>query len=134
VTEQERREAFKAWILNHWSKLDEKVGHRTTQQEFADYIGITRSALALYLTGKRLPEGDNLRIMAMRLGRDIYDILDAPRELPDLALEASAALDEIRRTIEKSGVSLDSPEAEQITIEIMERYGFKHTSTINGDS
>jgi hypothetical protein len=64
---------------------------------------------------------------------EIYEVLGATRDLPDIALRASSALDEIRSTLEKSGVDLESPEAERITIEIMERFGFKYVETKDAD-
>ena len=69
---------------------------------------------------------------------DIYDVLDIPSPEgespygqlpPDMRRALELATSEVNRTLEDRGLTGSSPEAEQITIEIFEKFGFKYVKT-----
>lgn len=60
-------------------------GKRRTLDEFAEYLGVGRPVLSNWLTGKRNPGIESLRLLSSRLGFEVYDVLGLPRPDEDLA-------------------------------------------------
>jgi len=59
-------------------------GGRRTVAEFAEWIGLPQSTLSTWWSGKFKPTGDKVKILANKLGPEVYDALDLPRPDPDL--------------------------------------------------
>jgi transcriptional regulator with XRE-family HTH domain len=57
---------------------------RKSQREFADYLGVNRASLTMWLNGDHLPERANIDKLALKLGPEIYDSFDLPRPNPYL--------------------------------------------------
>jgi transcriptional regulator with XRE-family HTH domain len=73
------------WLNNCWWNWEKGEGSRKTQQELADYLGIPRTTLSQYLSGKRIPSGENLEKIAIRFGPEVYVLTgQIPPELKDL--------------------------------------------------
>lgn len=60
-------------------------GKRKTLDDFADYLDVRRSTLSLWMSGKRSPGPESLRVLSNRLGPEVYDVLGLDRPDPDLA-------------------------------------------------
>jgi transcriptional regulator with XRE-family HTH domain len=52
-----------------------KLGHRDTIREFAKYLGVSEGALGHWMKGKRRPELENARLVAPKLGQELYALL-----------------------------------------------------------
>lgn len=61
-------------------------GEIKTLEEYAEYLGVNRSLLSFWMNGKRVPNEENIDRMSLKLGNEIYDVLDLPRPNPYLQL------------------------------------------------
>jgi transcriptional regulator with XRE-family HTH domain len=130
-----KKARFKSWFLKQWNDHDLKQGRRTTQQELADYLGVTRASVAQYISGKKIPEGENLARIANRFGHEAYALVGAGLPLnsvpPALATRLQSALSEIANTLAANDIDPDSEEAARVADSIMARFGFVSTDTEN---
>jgi len=110
-----------------------------TQQQFADYLGIERSLLNHYMNGRRNPPVETISHLVEILGpgileavglstKNLVDVQSIPRSFRERIRRASA---EVNAIMAARGLTGESPEAEQITIQIFEKYGLKYTATEN---
>ena len=60
------------------------LGQRKTLEDFADYLGVSRPLLSFWMNGKRVPNDENLENISLRLGNEIYDVIELPRPNPYL--------------------------------------------------
>jgi len=74
------------WLERQFLKWQNERGERQTLDTFAQYIGVTRSALNKWMNGNRTPDADYADQIADKLGPEIYDLLGLPR--PDPRLQA----------------------------------------------
>jgi len=70
---------FKEWLEKEYIKWLTQSGQRRTQQQFAEWIGISDALLSHYLRGSRSPSKENLEQIAAKLGDEAYDVLEQPR-------------------------------------------------------
>ena len=70
------------WLDNKYLEWQTQGGERKTILEFADYLGVNRSLLSYWMNGSREPSEDNLIKVSLKLGFEIFDILDKPRPNP----------------------------------------------------
>lgn len=61
-----------------------ELGQRKTLEDFADHLSVSRPLLSFWMNGKRVPNEENLENISLRLGNEIYDVLDLPRPNPYL--------------------------------------------------
>jgi transcriptional regulator with XRE-family HTH domain len=64
-----------------WEK---KTGRRRTLNEFADYLGVKRPLLSLWMSGDRRPGSKKIQQLSQLLGLEVYDSLDLPTPDPRL--------------------------------------------------
>lgn len=128
----ENRKAFAAWIIKKWSEWDAKTGTRTTQQQLADHLGLTRSAIAQYVSGRQVPEGDSLRAIARKFGDEVYSILgiDPPTDEfagfpPELAGRLRLAARAIENMLNAGLFAPGTPEHAAAAREVFARYGLE---------
>lgn len=121
-TNKNKKAIFTAWFNRGWAGYDIQIGRRTTQQEIADHIGINRSAVAQYTSGRQIPEGENLFKIAQAFGDEVYEILGVSRPTPEMPPEYVELFFEIKSAIEKLGVEPESPEAVKIANEILDDF------------
>jgi transcriptional regulator with XRE-family HTH domain len=62
-----------------------QLGKRKTLDEFAEYLGVSRTVLSNWLSGNRKPGTESLRLLSSKLGFEVYDVLGLPRPDEDLA-------------------------------------------------
>lgn len=128
--DDDRRKEFHAWILRQWSAWDRREGQRSTQAELAEYLGVTRSAVAQYVTGRQVPDRRHLAKIAARFGSEVYDVLGMTPPPDDFSLFPPGLAERLRgaraelEEILNSGVAPGSSEHARRTLEVLERYGF----------
>jgi transcriptional regulator with XRE-family HTH domain len=59
-----------------------KRGKRISQNEWAREMDINPASMSQWMTGTRLPTGENVHKLALNCGLEIYDILGLPRRMP----------------------------------------------------
>lgn len=70
---------FPQYLEYKYLEWQQVVGERKTVRQFAEYIGVSASSITMWWKGKRVPEGDNVRRLADKLGIEVYDVLEIPR-------------------------------------------------------
>jgi transcriptional regulator with XRE-family HTH domain len=80
-----QRMTFPELLEQKYLQWQSHQGKRKTLDEFAEYIGVGRPVLSNWLTGKRKPGIESLRLLSNKLGFEVYDVLGLPRPDEDLA-------------------------------------------------
>jgi len=62
----------------------QKQGERKTVREFAQWLGVAQSTVSMWWNNRSTPQGNFVRLLADKLGPEVYDALDLPRPDPDL--------------------------------------------------
>ncbi len=133
---------FKDWINQKFSAWEKAQGGRQSYYAFARFLGVSQSGLGHWMTGGAVPSGDDLLILADKLGPDVYDSLGLPRPNaearkvtvsfsslpPDIRQRLTSALVEIERTQQQHNLKPDSPESRQAVIAILKKWGFSYTA------
>ena len=76
---------FPELLEQHFLTWQAQQGKRKTLDDYAEYLGVGRPILSLWLSGKRSPGTDSLRVLSAKLGPEVYDVLGLDRPDPDLA-------------------------------------------------
>jgi transcriptional regulator with XRE-family HTH domain len=75
---------FSSWLNNQFLLWEQKQGKRQTISAFARYLGVPQSSISSWMAGAYEPSGENVLLLASKLGSQIYDILEvAPPPIPD---------------------------------------------------
>ena len=127
-----------AWLMKKYLEWQQKEGELKNINEFADYLGVSQPTLSMWLGGSHLPSKHSADLVAIKLGSKIYDLLGLARpdtipldQLPRTVRDRlTTAVYEVNSELGSRGLSGDSPESEDIVIEIFEKHGFKYTRTI----
>ncbi len=75
---------FKDWINKKFIEWEHASGRRRTLSDFANYLGVSRPIVSMWMNGARTPSRDNVHVLAKIFGAEIYDILGIQRPDPDL--------------------------------------------------
>lgn len=76
---------FRQFLEMKFLEWQQQSGGRKTVEDFSDYLGIGRTTLSMWLNrNERVPQGDNIRKLADKLGLEVYDVLGLDRPDPDL--------------------------------------------------
>jgi len=132
---------FNDWINQKYREFrGDAIGHERTQKEFAEWIGVSSSLLTYWRkkNGKKPKQKNTIDKLIKRFGPEVYDVLgltqtdtipldQLPRAVRD---RLTTAVYEVNLELGSRGLSGDSPESEDIVIEIFEKHGFKYTRTI----
>jgi hypothetical protein len=74
---------FNEWLMKKYFDWQIQAGKRRSQKEFADYLGVSPSALGQWMDGGYQPRGSrNITRLSEKLGPEVYDLLDLPYPLP----------------------------------------------------
>ena len=129
-TEKRRKAEFRTWFHRKWAEWDAREGRRTTQQELADHLGVTRSAIAQYASGRNIPDPENSEKIALVFGDEIYEVLDREPPLPEFsqfpepfASRLRSASAEIETKLNSGEIKPNSPEHFELAKTIFARYG-----------
>lgn len=127
MTEKSQYERFRAWFNEQWAEWDKRQQRRTTQQELADYLGITRASVAQYARGGQVPNGENLEKIAGVFGSKVYEILGAKPPMPP---EYADLFTRIKSAIEAAGVEPESDDAVKIANDMLDDFVSKRKSSL----
>lgn len=75
---------FSEYLERQFLEWQQKSGKRRTLNDFADYLGVKRPLLSLWLNGSRKPGIETTIRLSELLGLEIYDALELPRPDPRL--------------------------------------------------
>jgi hypothetical protein len=131
---------FSDWITNKYIKWrGNRVGSESTVTAFADYIGVPQQVISGWMKkGGKTPKSSKYITLLAAKYPEIYEILGIPspetqEELeglpPSFRRRIRSATAEVNRLMEERGLSGEDPEAEELTIQIFEKWGFKYAST-----
>jgi transcriptional regulator with XRE-family HTH domain len=134
LMDEEIRSRYSNWLNRAFLKWQSSFGKRKTLREFAEFLGLKQSITSHYLNGKYTPSFSNARRISEKLndfeGMEILGFTasnDHSVLPPDLRRRLEAAEEEVNRALSERGLTGEMPEAEKITIEIFEKWGFKYT-------
>lgn len=77
-------EEFKDYLFNQLQEYEKRKGKRTTINDFAEWLGVSRSLASLWLSGKIKPSFDNTILISEKLGNEVFTILGYSPPDPDL--------------------------------------------------
>ena len=81
--DQNKLPAFNMWIqIMYVDWQSQVVKGRASLDEFAEYIGYSRSLISMWMSGKRLPTDEGMKRLAELFGDDVYEILGKDRPNP----------------------------------------------------
>lgn len=127
---------FSDWLNKKF--VEYRGDTRRTISDFAAHIGVRQPVMSNWMKkGGNTPKNKNLLRIAEKLGPEVYDVLDLPRPafdpfdpMPPAMREAlEDAVHELKEAMSKYNLDPVSPAAEALSIEIMERHGFKWIET-----
>jgi transcriptional regulator with XRE-family HTH domain len=78
------RHPFSTLLERKFLQWQIEIGERKSQAEFAQLLGVSRSALTMWMNGTHLPDRESAGKLANFLGTEIYDLLELPRPDPNL--------------------------------------------------
>jgi len=70
------------FLQDQFLKWMSRQGRVKSQNDFAQWLGVTSGSLSQWMNDMRTPTGDNVHQLADKLGPEIYDILGEPRSMP----------------------------------------------------
>lgn len=75
---------FRQFLENKYLDWQKETGGRKTVQEFANFLGVHQSTVSTWWNGDRLPQGENIVKLSLKLGLEVYDVLGLERPDADL--------------------------------------------------
>lgn len=132
----------KDWLNQKFTEWEQSQGRKQSYYSFARYLEVSQSGLGQWMTGSSVPGGDDLLMIANKLGVEIYDILGLPRpntemqrvtvsfaSLPqDIRQRLTNAIAEADQAMRSERLRPDSAEARQIVIAALAKWGFRYTA------
>jgi hypothetical protein len=124
---------FNDWITKKYIEWrGDAVGNARTITDFSEWIGVSQSVMSYWMKRDgKIPRTQKLISKIAERYPEVYDVLGlTPPSLlagkvPDrLLVTLEGALREIELAIEEHNIPINSPEAEKISKEILERRGF----------
>ena len=77
-------ENFPTFLLRKLQDYENEQGRRVTYTEFAEYLGVKRSILSHWMSGRYRPSIETAPILAEKLGPEVYTVLGFAPVDPDL--------------------------------------------------
>ena len=81
---------FPEWLTHKFEEWEKTTGHRQPYIAFARYLGTSQPTLNRWMAGDVRPTGDNVRLLADKLGPGVYDVLGITPPLPEPLMKISA--------------------------------------------
>lgn len=75
---------FPQFLEKKFLEWQQRMGGRRSVSEFAKWIGVKQSSISMWWTGANTPNPESIKLLADKLGLEVYDALDLPRPDPDL--------------------------------------------------
>lgn len=128
---------FRSWLMEKFKEWEKtQPNGRSNYSSFARYLGVGVNNYAQWRSGNNLPSFDKTKLLAQKLGNEIYDILgyDRPQDGGSVSLdsfppELRSALLEARDKIVTLGLVGGSPEAWAVVNEAMSKAGYIQIDT-----
>jgi hypothetical protein len=132
---------LKEWFNQKFSEWEKTQARSQSYYTFARYLEVPQSGLSQWMTGGSVPSGEDLLNIASKLGPEIYDVLGLPRPsaetkrtnfslvaLPsDIRKQLTSAVNEIEQNLRQKRLHPDSPEARQVTLTVLAKWGFQYS-------
>ena len=67
------------WFTRCYLEWQRSERERKTVEEFAEFVGVKRGTMNQWMNGARRPKGAYVKIVADKLGAEIYDLLGLAR-------------------------------------------------------
>jgi transcriptional regulator with XRE-family HTH domain len=77
---------FPEFLEKKYLEWQLKEGERKTIVQFAAYIGVSQPILSMWMSGKKRPGMENIKLLAEIFGDEVYDALGLPRPNPYLQI------------------------------------------------
>ena len=75
---------FPEYLEKQFLDWQHQQGKRKTIEDFAEFLGVSRPLLNMWMNGNRKPGKENIDLLSRTLGNDVYDIAGLPRPNPYL--------------------------------------------------
>jgi transcriptional regulator with XRE-family HTH domain len=133
----------KEWLNQKFKDWEKTQGKAQSYYSFARYLGVSQTALAAWMDGAIEPQGDDLALIATKLGNEIYERMGAarpqvqqndrlvsifqglPAGLRERLTEAATAASQ---AIRDRGLAPDSIEGKRIAVETFASKGIRLTN------
>lgn len=132
---------FSDWFTKKYLEWrGNNIGNSGSITQFARLFGAPQSLISEWMKkGGKIPKSKKyIDAIIARYGDEVYDFFpDLPRDgnipisqlPPPLRRRLSLATREVDTALKTQGITAEDPRAEQITIQIFEKHGFKYTAT-----
>jgi hypothetical protein len=131
---------FSEWITKKYIQWrGDKIGAEGTQTAFANYLDVPQQVMSDWMKkGGSLPRKAKYVNLLAAHYPEIYELLNIPapenQEVlshlpPNFRFRLLQAEKEVDRVLQRRGLTGEDPQAEEITIRIFEKWGFKYVST-----
>jgi len=131
---------FSDWIQKKYVEWrGDAIGNDRSITEFAAMLGVPQSLMSQWMKkGGKTPRHHKYITALAKLGSDVYDVLGLPRPSFDLPFDALPpemrkalfeATHELADTLASYKINPASPEGEALTVEVLEKHGFKWIDT-----
>jgi hypothetical protein len=84
VTNKIEQMTFPQFLEKKYLEWQQVQGGRKTVAMFANYLGVKQSTLSMWWNSGVAPSGESIRLLAEKLGIEVYDILGEERPDEDL--------------------------------------------------
>lgn len=130
--EKTRKTKFREWFNRKWAEWDAQQGMRSTQQDLANYLGVSRPAVAHYASGRKTPDGENAKKIAHRFGMEVYQFTELGEPVeeipldqlpPELRGDLSELVERLSSALE-DGADPETDEGLKALVSILEEAGF----------
>ena len=132
---------LKDWLNQKFNDWEKTQGRSQSYYSFARYLQVSQSGLSQWMTGGSAPGGEDLLNLASKLGPEIYDVLGLPRPNaevqrmtvsfaslpPDIRQRLANAIIEVDESLRQQRLRPDAPEARQIVLNILAKWGFRYS-------
>jgi len=129
---------LKDWLNQKFVEWEKNQGHKQSYYAFARYLEVSQSALSQWMMGSSQPDGEDLPVIAKKLGPEIYEIMGLSRPgaekqqqmvsavhlPPDIRQHLANAINEADQALRQARIQSDTAEARRITLEILAKWGF----------
>jgi len=81
---------LKDWLNQKFVEWEKNQGHKQSYYAFARYLEVSQSALSQWMMGSSQPDGEDLPVIAKKLGPEIYEIMGLSRPGAEKYSEAAS--------------------------------------------
>jgi transcriptional regulator with XRE-family HTH domain len=135
--------SVKDWLNQKFRDWEKSQGKAQSYYAFARFLGVSQSSLSGWLSGAVDPAGDEVALIAGKLGQEIYTLMgnkpvaqtqsdtisEAMKGIPaGLRERLSEAVIEAAQAIRDQGLAPDSLEAKKAAVEVFTRRGIRLTN------